>query len=533
MKFKAQFFSSLFAKFIVNTCLLILSGTSISTLAAQEEKPERWFEIEVILFKQLGNKNNLKEQFFDDVSANNLPQYNRSIDLLNAYLQPDLSAIKQFIPLCNRTDGQSSFSLAQKKLTVLLPEQAHFIAQANVLTYQPIALTLPFEAENTAFSATQKKILTEQAVSQATNQVTSHNMIEPTFDWQTESLSSPLFSPNTFCVYQQIDFEQILDEQQLANFSLAGFSVAALPKKLNASGAHIKYSPYLIADNALLLNDISKRLRWSKEFKPLLHFGWRQVGVTRKKAIPLKLFAGQHVENDYQQALNNYQIELTEGEQQTQLLFEQLKATDDTLTTNDTIDNALSTNLPNTLPKKESESEQAEANYYARIEQQALTRLFSDLETLNGSSSNNPLIDQTIKQLAQKNLDDLLTNNEVTNNASEQPLNMAKSPVKPLQPWFLEGFFKVHLDHYLYISADFNLLSSMGQSNTEQSNIRQKKPLIDAEQEEVKLINFSQNRRVISGEIHYFDHPYIGMIVQIRRFDPTKPADEAVSQAIK
>ena len=53
------------------------------------------------------------------------------------------------------------------------------------------------------------------------------------------------------------------------------------------------------------------------------------------------------------------------------------------------------------------------------------------------------------------------------------------------------------------------------------------------ENKDVKLINFSQNKRVISGEIHYFDHPYIGMIVQIRRFDPTKPADEAVTQAIK
>jgi len=479
MKFKAQFFSSLFAKFIVNTCLLTLSGTSMSTLAAQEAKPERWFEIEVILFKQLGNKNNLKEQFLDDMSANSLPQYKRSVDLLNAYLQPDLTAIKQFIPLCNNTDGQSSFSLAQKKLALLIPEQAHFLAQANAFIYQPI--------------------IVEQA--------TSSKNTERVYTWQTASLNSPLFSPSKLCVYSQTDFDKILDEQQLTNFSLDGFAVTALPKKLNASGAHIKSSPYLIADNDLLLNDISKRLRWSKEFKPLLHFGWRQVGVTRKKAIPLKLFAGQHAENDYQQALNDYQIELTEltaSEQQTQLLFEQLKATDD-----------------------------------AQIKQQALTRLFADLDAfndnkvLNSDDTESGFIDETIKQLGQQNLDDLLTNNEVISNASEQAPNMAKPPVKPLQPWFLEGFFKVHLDHYLYITADFNLLSSMRQSNTGQRKTGQSKPLIDAEQEEVKLINFSQNRRVISGEIHYFDHPYIGMIVQIRRFDPSKPADEAVSQAIK
>ncbi len=506
MKFKAQFFSSLFTKFIANTCLLAFGSTSMYALAAQEKKPERWFEIEVILFKQLGNKNNLKEQFLDDVSANNLPQYRRSVDLFTPYLQPDLSAIKQFIPLCNNTQGDSSFSLAQKKLAVLLPEQTHFIAQANALTYKPIALTLAVAAEQKSVALT--------------------------FDWQTNALNSPLFSPSQFCVYQQADFEQILDKQQLANFSLDGFAVTALPKKLNASGAHSKSSPYLIADNALLLNDISKRLRWSKEFKPLLHFGWRQVGLTRKKAIPLKLFAGQHVENDYQQALNTHQIELIEVEKQTQLLFEQLKATDDALTTSDTIPNATSNILPSSLPKKGNE--QAAVNYYAQIKQQALAQLFTDIktfndnETLKGNDTENPLIDETIKQLTQQNLDDLLTNNEVVNKTSEQALNMANPPVKPLQPWFLNGFFKLHLDHYLYISADFNLLSSMGKSNTGQNTSS-----IDADPKETKLINFSQNRRVISGEIHYFDHPYIGMIVQIRRFDPSKPADEAVSQAIK
>mgnify|MGYP000673678348 FL=1 len=47
------------------------------------------------------------------------------------------------------------------------------------------------------------------------------------------------------------------------------------------------------------------------------------------------------------------------------------------------------------------------------------------------------------------------------------------------------------------------------------------------------MASFKQDRRVISGEIHYFDHPDIGMIVQIRRFDPSKPADEAVTQAKK
>ena len=100
---------------------------------------------------------------------------------------------------------------------------------------------------------------------------------------------------------------------------------------------------------------------------------------------------------------------------------------------------------------------------------------------------------------------------------------MASKPEKPLQAWFLDGFFKVHLDHYLYITADFNVLNQdkIEQANEGNENIAD------------KLINFNQNKRVITGEIHYFDHPYVGMIVQIRRFDPTKPEGEQISQAIK
>ncbi|WP_462158227.1 CsiV family protein [Pseudoalteromonas sp. GB56] len=66
--------------------------------------------------------------------------------------------------------------------------------------------------------------------------------------------------------------------------------------------------------------------------------------------------------------------------------------------------------------------------------------------------------------------------------------------------WELDGFLKVHLNHYLYITSNL-ITRHSGDTDTE----------VSAE--------FSQFRRVISGEIHYFDHPQIGMLVQIRRFN--------------
>ena len=547
MKLTAKNLPSLLSKFFLSTCLVTLSSASITAIAAQESAPERWFEIEVILFKQLNNKKALKEQFPDDVTASALPQYKRSFDLFSPYLQPDLTAIKQFIPLCSSADGESKFSLSQPELTLALPEQALFIQQANEFVYQPMQLSAPVENEESTLTAKDEaaaidttQVLTspgetlaetntqaetervESELAETDIEQESEKTAEIVFDWQSHNLDSPLFSNDNVCVYTQEDFQQILSQEQLAKFTLNGFAIEKLPTRLNAAGAHINNSPYLIADDSLLLSDIRKRLHWSKEFRPLLHFGWRQVGVTRKKAIPLKLFAGHHVENDYQQALNDYQIAYAEAQQQEQALIEALQATEAENNENnlaiDTMpfDKDVNTGLID-------ENQQAERDYYAQVKQQKLTQLFAEINDESLAQNTQTIIDDTLLAIEQQNLDDLLNSTDEFVPEDEHPLDLKNPPEAPLQPWFLDGFFKVHLDHYLYINADFNLLTK-GLSN---------EPLTNDDAEAGKLINFSQNRRVITGEVHYFDHPYIGMVVQIRRFDPSKPKDEAVSQAVR
>ncbi|MDP4536925.1 CsiV family protein [Alkalimonas collagenimarina] len=69
--------------------------------------------------------------------------------------------------------------------------------------------------------------------------------------------------------------------------------------------------------------------------------------------------------------------------------------------------------------------------------------------------------------------------------------------------WQLDGFVRVHLDHYLFINTDFILRQL---AKDDEGAIHQHR------------IQFS--RRVISGEMHYIDHPRLGMVVQIRRYQP-------------
>ena len=197
--------------------------------AAQEEKPERWFEIEVILFKQLNDKATLKEQFPDNITATNLPEYQQYFDLLNPYLQPNLTHIKQFVPLCGEQNEQQLFLTSLQNVSTPFPEQIAFIEQK-----------------------------TEQAA------VDSF-----TLDFQEEALAKPIFSTQNICIISASEIKALFDKEQLTHFKLDSFGVDHIPNKLNASGIHISDSPYLIVDQSLLLKDISQRLGWSKEFRPL------------------------------------------------------------------------------------------------------------------------------------------------------------------------------------------------------------------------------------------------------------------------
>ena len=481
MKLRVRFFSSLYIS-------LLCASVSGSALAAQTEKPERWFEIEVILFKQLGNIGILKEQFPDNISSVSVPQNKKHFDLLTPYIQPNLSGVKQFLPLC-RDEASNIYLESIQEVNTPLSNTLKAITHLDILNI-PEVTSKQIELNNSQHlpsSDTSYKELMKQRMA--------------SFDLHNKELASPLFSTQSICIIRRNEFERLLSNEQLVNLQIDSFNVEALPSKLNASGAHLSDSPYLIANESLLLADIKQRLQWSKEFQPLLHFGWRQVGVTRDKAIPLKLFAGEHLNNQYQQALSDYQYKIDAAKQTEQFISQEFNGIEQ-----ETVDGETS----------EVEKEKHAKEQYAVVKQQTITQLFNELNNIDSSN-----INSLISDVEQQTVEDLIVVNERSQD-EDVLLNVANPPLVPIQPWFLDGFFKVHLDHYLYITANFNVLSQSLDKSTNDAT----------DNTNVKVINFSQNKRAITGEIHYFDHPYIGMIVQIRRFDPSKPKEEAVSQVV-
>ena len=444
MKLNSAFFSSLFALNIA-----LVSG---NVFAENKASPDRWFEIEVILFHQLNDKNALKEQFPDGINASNLPDYPQSFDLLEHYLQPNLTNIKQFVPLCDDADKQQLFLQPFQSINLPTPlldiestittDTSEFINNTQDEASAQLTTQLTDENNLTIKAEPEKLIEVNKINKQAANQPFA-------FDLQKDDLANPLFSFNEICIISQQALHNIVEKQQLPSENIDSFAVSSLPNKLNAAGIHTGQEPYLIADDALLLKDINQRLGWSREFKPLFHFGWRQIGITEQKAIPLKLMAGKHVEHYYQQALEQLELDFKEAENIEQNLLEQLATNQNMIQANNKVDSEYFNQ--NTEEKLYLDVDEKSQRKIAQ-KQQALMQLLADLNVINNKPISSEIINEIVSSIENQTLDTIIHDNPSAD--TEKPLIDPQHLTKPIQPWFLEGFIKVHLDHYLYITAD-------------------------------------------------------------------------------
>lgn len=87
--------------------------------------------------------------------------------------------------------------------------------------------------------------------------------------------------------------------------------------------------------------------------------------------------------------------------------------------------------------------------------------------------------------------------------------------------WELDGLLKVYLDYvnqvpYLHIDSEFK---------------HYKLNINELGEAELAVYPFKQRRRIISKQIHYFDHPGFGIIVRLERFTPPAPIIDETFEA--
>lgn len=110
---------------------------------------------------------------------------------------------------------------------------------------------------------------------------------------------------------------------------------------------------------------------------------------------------------------------------------------------------------------------------------------------------------------------------------SEQPLNQGSfngfdnlmSPEKPAAVWQFDGLLNIYLSHYLYVETRFNLRQPGQKSISVEGLPATVMPYLFS-------IPMEQNRRIRSTEIHYFDHPAMGMMLQVRRIRQPDGAEQ-------
>ena len=89
--------------------------------------------------------------------------------------------------------------------------------------------------------------------------------------------------------------------------------------------------------------------------------------------------------------------------------------------------------------------------------------------------------------------------------------------------WEIDGTLNIYLDHFLYVETALNLREE-GIKSLDISSDSFDETLVKNDKITPFLYAFplTQNRRVRSDEIHYFDHPKMGMILQIRKMEQPK-----------
>ena len=562
-------YHSILTPALTSLCLL----TSNNTLATDNVKEERWFEIEVILFKQIADNSKNTEQF----SSNDLTsRKSRALDLLAPYLQPDITSLKQLLPSCEQQATKLPYDLTVTPYSLLAESD---VTDESSLQTQSDGDQSNTEAqreddEENKTSATPTGAMSVAVIPEAnkdTSQDVNNNVSEreqeQDYQAQFTELELPVYnqypisSKKPLCVIPEGFFQQHLTAEQLESYSINGFPVEKLTTTVNGleqwrddeTGAitWASDSPYLISKDSLRLKSIASRIKRSRNYAPLLHLGWRQVGESKRKAKAMKLYAGEHLDLRYQQAMAEQENQqqalelqaiLEQREEAIELIRSQMhldaqvttKAISSSTVGNVTNNAIESSEAFNELSITEELRQQAKQQQLDSIFQQfsLLDSQMSDVTQANEPITNAELTltEETTKRIVAQLSSDIRLNNIPL--SANSVIEAQQQATPPIQPWSIDGLFKVHLDHYLYIDTEFNIIEPTNAPLT----LSAKQKLTNKEQgvsDNNKVISFKQDRRVITGEIHYFDHPHIGMVVQIRRFDPAKPADEAVSQSKK
>lgn len=446
--------------------LLPLSLCLLLPSCVSAQSNDWWFEIEVILFKRKVDPEQLLETFKQNQSRLNIKG---AVDLISPYIRPDVTAYRDVLPYCTG-DFDPEIIRPHPLFRATFPEiklDEIPVDNTQASSSEPVN---PTSETSRDIGQSDKDTIAEQDPNTLPEgelfTVNQNFLISPEKSGESQL---PKWQASTIlaCVYPQE--QQLLVNPLLENWVHPKF-IPDVPARINGIERLYANSAYLLASDSLELAYLYKAIKKQRDLTPLLHMGWRQeVKFGRGKADNIRLFAGHNYAHEYSasgEMLRNHDQDKTQQSNHAQ-------------------------------PIAETDSGE-QANLYAAIE-----------AALQDNSPVSFALDEPTA-----------------------PIVHSKDQSKLEQLWELDGLFKVYLQYinkvpYLHIESDLDYRAPVHISK--QGSEGKIPTLQDELQFHLQSYRLNQLRRVISKEVHYFDHPLFGVIVQIRRHQ--RPETLEIEQA--
>lgn len=485
--------------------------TTISTTAHANDN--WWFDVEVIAFKRNVALTELEEQFSlaDDLSA---PR--AQADIISDVIAPDISYLKQGLAVCGADTGikwpnETLFDIPSKDIDFLLQPSANS-GQRDSEPYSSAGYTenLGYANEVVAGSAPSEATIASYWTSffgvKQTTPVTvpAFKYCEEAKPWLSAEITTVL---NVMASTERDPINEALtndsaDQAPSIQTALKPAIVwkvnkpdnrmpapASLPIVVEGHDWPLASKAHLLTSEQQALSSISRQIRSNRQLERLFHATWRQpVMFGKNNAFDVRLYGGQNYAQQYDK----------NGDMREQ--------------------------QSNTALVKSANSE-SEFGYDATAdlnsnEGSATTQSVTDIATTSDIFADidrrlsNP---QAIKYEAFKALDTAIIVEQGDDNALDPSL---RTPI-----WEIDGTIKVFLKYinrvpYLHVDGEMFYRQPVPLSyfSSEESNAA---PAGQATPTEYKLVSvpLAEQRRVISTQLHYFDHPLFGFVVQIRRYN--------------
>jgi len=504
-----------------NVFVVILTASVLSQSANAVEQPW-WFDVEVILFERNVEVANLSEKFKPsqlEQSASNV------LDLLTPYLQPDLSYLRAGLPYCRASNRLKVKTQYAQDFTFPLPvvkkneSYSHQTGKQQVqetkqdLTVEPNEVT----EENSQYQVPTTDIFVKLDETLSLAQTTDNEdvksagikstaksiLIRPSI--QVEFIEWQI--PSEFlCAYaEQIDpsFASIVSLQNEVSSASQSNENKRVPQIINGNEWQRNRAPFLLPTSTMYMSELYEKIKRQRNITPILHINWRQeVKFGREDAQTFRLFAGENFTEKFD----------ANG----------LPLVNDTDSLFDTLN-------------------QPTGEFY--IPEQELTGLTPEqkqalLVSINGKALE-PVADDLFAKITAALADDTPINfAQVQGLTEQQTTNIDPLIFKEL--WRLDGGITVYLRNvnripYLHIDSNLDIRQPIFDPNKTQktqglsTNLSgQDAVVVNPLQQPnfLQSVNFNQLRRVISKQVHYFDHPLFGMIVRINRHRWPEPESE-------